>query len=243
MADVYLILGAEGSGRREVVRDLIDGGFEEDEIVAVAQAQTEPDSPEDKLLAARSGNRVFRYEQLRDIEPPAEAETLFIIAPGRSSPLDAVEAFGDWLRATGHVLARIITVVHCQLLYANPKLGLWHRACIHFSDVVLLNRREDVPNKWFSEFREAYEKEAYPCLFELVKKGRVKNPALVLEPQPRRLSLAFDTDIDAIDLLEIDEENLPEETIDLTRPTDPWLMRLPSGHWERSLPNIDDHLK
>ncbi|WP_309384618.1 hypothetical protein [Cerasicoccus frondis] len=238
MAEVYFILGAEGAGRREVVRDLIEGGFDDDEVVAVAQSLSEPASPADEQLEARGTNRLITYDDLRQIQTPEEAVALFIIASGRSNPLDAVEAFSEWLQISKQPLARIITVLHCQLLHQEPKLELWHRACIHFSDVVLLNRREDVPNKWFSEFRKPFESEHFPCLFEIVKKGRVKNPALVLEPQPRRLSLAFDDDLDAIDLLEIDEDDLPEETIDLTRPTDPWLVRLASGHWEKHLPDI-----
>ncbi|WP_309397095.1 hypothetical protein [Cerasicoccus maritimus] len=238
MAEVYFILGAEGAGRRGVVRDLIEGGFADDEVVVVAQHASESDSTATEQLEARASNRVLAYEELRHIQAPADAEAIFIIASGRGNPLDYLEAFGEWLQISGESLARIITVVHCQLLHAQPKLELWHRACIHFSDVVLLDRREGVPNKWFSDFKKPYEQDHYPCLFELVKKGRVKNPALILEPQPRRLSLAFDDDIDAIDLLDIDEDDLPEEPIDLTRPTDPWLVRLPSGHWEKHLPDI-----
>lgn len=242
MAEVYFILGAEGAGRREIIRDLIEGGFDEDEGVAVGMQRAEPESSDDAPLANRAATAVFAYDDLRQASPPLEVEAIFLVAPGRGNPLDAVEALSDWLHATGHTLARIITIVHCRLLHDHPKLEIWHRACIHFSDAVLLNRREDVPNKWFTEFRQHYEQEAYPCLFELVKKGRVKNPALILEPQSRRLSLAFDPDIDAIDMLDLDEDNLPEEPIDLTRPTDPWLKRLPSGHWERSLPDISEYL-
>ncbi|GHB93257.1 hypothetical protein [Cerasicoccus arenae] len=238
MADVYLILGAEGAGRREVVRDLIEGGFADDEIVAVGHCETEPDSPADEQLAARATNRIFAYATLAQSSIPEDAETAFLIAPGRGNPIDAVEDFSEWLSRTGHTLARIVTVVHCMLVSANPKLELWHRACIHFSDAVLLNRRLDVPNKWLSDFRLAYEQERFPCLFELVKKGRVANPALILEPQPRRLSLAFDDDIDPVDLIDFDEDDLPEETIDLTRPLDPWFVRLPSGQRERHLVDI-----
>lgn len=242
MAEVYFILGAEGAGRREVVRDLIEGGFAEDEQVAIALHTSEPATPVNDELTSRDATQLMTYEDLRQIQTPADAEAIFIVASGRGNPLDFIEAFGEWLEISGQSLARIITVVHCQLLHAQPKLELWHRACIHFSDVVLLNRREDVPNKWFSDFKKPYESDHYPCLFELVKKGHVKNPALILEPQPRRLSLAFDDDLDAIDLLEIDEDDLPEETIDLTRPTDPWLVRLPSGQWEKHLPDITKFL-
>jgi len=242
MAEVYLILGAEGAGRREVVRDLIEGDFDDDETVAILLAQSEPDSPADEQLAARAENHIARYAALTNAEAPPEARALFIIAPGRANPLDAIDAFAQWLKHSGHELARIITVVHCQLIHAHPKLNEWHRACIHFSDVVLLNRRENVPNKWFSEFREPYDRNRFPCLFEFVKKGRVANPALILEPQPRRLSLAFDDELEAVDLMEFDEDNLPEETVDLVRPIDPWLKHLSSGQWENALPDINECL-
>ncbi|MGE9297418.1 MAG: GTP-binding protein [Puniceicoccales bacterium] len=243
MAEVYFILGAEGAGRREIVRDLIEGDFDDDETVFVAMHESEPATPADEQLAARAQNRITRYNELASLQPPTEARAIFIIASGRTNPLDSVEAFKDWLEYAGHELARIITVVHCQLVYRHAKLAQWYRACIHFSDVVLLNRRQDIPNKWFADFREPYDQERFPCLFELVKKGRVTNPALILEPQPRRLSLAFDDDLEPVDLMEFDENNLPDETVDLVRPIDPWLKRLPSGYWENTLPNISDLLE
>jgi hypothetical protein len=50
------------------------------------------------------------------------------------------------------------------------------------------DRREGVANKWLSDFRAHFDGQFYPCLFELVKGGRVKNPALVLDPLARRMS-------------------------------------------------------
>ncbi len=63
---------------------------------------------------------------------------------------------------------------------------------MHFSDVVLLSHRLGVPNKWISDFQEHYRNKFIPALFEFVKDGRVKNPALVLEPQARRMTQVFD---------------------------------------------------
>lgn len=242
MAEVYLILGAEGAGRREVVRDLAEGGLDDDETAVIARHESEPDQPVDEQLTARPGNTVVPYANLSTLAWPGDPDVAFVIAPGRGNPADAVEAFHAWLKSSGQLLGRVITVVHCALLAAHPKLRTWHRACFHFSDVLLLNRREGVPNKWFSEFQEWLDEDRHPGIVERVKKGRLANPPLVLEPQPRRLSLLFDDDLDAIDFLEFDEDNLPEETIDLTRPADPWLARLPSGQRERPLPNISDFL-
>ena len=33
----------------------------------------------------------------------------------------------------------------------------WYDACVHFSDVVLLQRREGVANKWVSDFLKHHE--------------------------------------------------------------------------------------
>ncbi|MEO0796218.1 MAG: hypothetical protein AAFX93_13700 [Verrucomicrobiota bacterium] len=241
MADVYFLLGAEGAGRRDAVRDLIEGGLEEDEHALIALHTSEPDTSADEQFLGRTNNRVVSYEHLAGIEAN-DVDVIFIVAPGRGNPLDAIDDFQSWIRRSGHTLARIITVVHCSLLQANPKLQIWHDACIHFSDVVLLNRRNDVPNKWFSDFRAHFEQEHFPCLIELMKKGRVRNPALILEPQPRRVSLAFDDDIEAVDLIEFDEDNLPEEPVDLVKPADPWLVRVANGQWERHLPEISKFL-
>jgi hypothetical protein len=48
------------------------------------------------------------------------------------------------------------------------------------------------PNKWIGDFKGKFEHKFYPCLFEFVKEGRVKNPALVLAPVARRMSHVFD---------------------------------------------------
>lgn len=245
MADVYLILGAARSGRRDCIRDLIEGGFDKDAPVCVAYSENEHETGADEQLAARGATRVQRYGALCDVAADNEADALFIITNGRADPVDEVESFQAWLRANPqHELARIITLVNCTLLHNNPKLNAWYEACIHFSDVVLLGGRESVDNRWISQFEEPYKKQCYPCLFELIKKGGISNPALILDPLPRRLSLAFDTDLDAVDFLDIDEDgDMPEETITLERPLDPYFVRRsPGGAREKRLPDINDFL-
>ena len=63
-----------------------------------------------------------------------------------------------------------------------------------------------------------------------MKRGRVKNPDLILETVPRRISLYFDAEEE--DWLEEEEEEL-EAT-----PVDPYLERLPSGIRRKTVPDI-----
>ena len=87
-----------------------------------------------------------------------------------------------------------------------------------------------------------YEQECYPCIFDLVKKNnRVVNPNNILDTEARRISTIFD-DIDAIDLLEIDEDNLPDEIIDLEIPEDPYLVKNQDGKYTINIPQIIDIL-
>lgn len=245
MAYVYFILGAARSGRRDCVRDLIEGGFEKDAGIHVAYSENEDDTSADEQLAAREATTVRRYTSLETVDAEADSEAVFIVSDGRTDPVDQLELLQAWLRNNPqHELARIFTLVHCTLLHNNPKLSTWYRACIHFSDVVLLGKREGVDNRWITIFEEPYKKECYPCLFELIKKGGISNPALVLDPSPRRLSLTFDTDLDAIDFLDIDEEtDLSDEPITLERPLDPYFeRRSPDGPRVKRLPDINEFL-
>lgn len=235
---VYLILGARGAQRRAIVADLIAGYFDEGEPVEVALPAGEDDASDGiAALRKRATTGVVFVEAIEDL--PAPQLPLFILPPGDASPADGVEAFANWLRRHRIAPTRLLTVIHCRLQVEDPEVMTpWHRACVHFSDAVLLSRREGLAPTALQEFLAYFEKERYPCPIELVKKGRVPNPALVLEPEPRRMSLMFDADLEAVDFLEIDEDNLPEEPIDLKRPTDPYLERDQAGQRLKPLPDI-----
>jgi G3E family GTPase len=105
---------------------------------------------------ARLGE-VGRWTLAADIqveaEMPADATHVFVVFDGRMNPVDQIEGFKAWLADRAAEVARVLCVVNCQLLEQNPKLFAWYEACIHFSDVVLLNRREGVPNKWISRLQ------------------------------------------------------------------------------------------
>ena len=170
-----------------------------------------------------------------DVDP--ETTHLFILSDGRGDPIDLLEALNNWLPITPFELGRIITVVNCGLLDANAKLKRWYDACIHFSDVVLLNNRVGLSSKWVSGFKARLHQSSFPCHVELVKKGRVANPALVLYPEPRRISLIFDEEEN---LYADDDDASDEEAV--IRMEEPYFERLLSGRRVKELPDINKFL-
>lgn len=233
--NVYLVLGAADSGRREVVADLISAGLDESDRPGVLTEQDWGWSGEGQL----------------DAVWPEDVHTLFFLGDGRGNPVDLIEAIKPWLTAQGATLVRVITVVHCALLEQNPALGVWYDACIHFTDIVLLNRREGVSNKWVSDYRTSFGKSYLPCLVEMVKKDRVANPALVLDPQVRRLSHWFDDAaddggwqafIDSAEDVIIEDETEPEDTEDDLELEDEYLARNLGGTRRKVIPDIAQHL-
>lgn len=245
MADkplVYLILGAAGSGRREVVADLIADGLDETDRAAVLVAESEtPDAADAKLAS------VSRWQWTGEFilaTLPAGATHVFLITDGRGNPVDQLEAAKAWIEAQGAELGRVLCVVNCQLAEKQPSLLAWFDACVHFSDVVLLNRRDGVANKWLSDFRAHYESQFMPCLFEMVKAGHVKNPALILEPQARRMSQAFDEDQDWIftnaegEEIDEEEETDDDEEVEARPAEDPYFERRNGGRRVKEIPDI-----
>jgi hypothetical protein len=242
---VYFVLGAAGSGRREVLADLVTNGFTATAapVVLLAAAET-PDPGDDGLPVV--GRWRWADDRLETDLPPGTAPVL-ILADGRGNPVDQIEALKPWLAAQGAVLGRILCVVNCQLAAAHPPLLAWYDACVHFADVVLLAKREGVANKWLSDFRNRYRDQFLPALFEFVKGGRVSNPALVIEPQPRRLSHYFDEEGDwLIDGLAEDDDTEVEEgtsEVEVTEVVDPYLARHPGGRRKKELPRISEFLE
>lgn len=243
---VYVILGAAGSGRREVLADLIEGGLEAEDVAAVLLADTEAASPHDAALPALQ-RWTWIPEGAIAATLPAGATHVFFVTDGRRNPVDQIEILKAWIEAQGAELARIFTVVNVTLASQHPPLLAWYEACVHFSDVVLLNRREGVENKWVSDFLTHFKKQYFPCLFEFVKHGRVHNPALFLEPQARRMSHVFDEEPDWIftnaEGEEIDEQEETgdddeEEEIEAHQAEDPYLERRNGGRRVKELPDI-----
>jgi len=247
---VYLILGSPGSGRREVLADLLDGGLAEDDRAVVLLPAAERPEEADLRLGAVSR---WQWQDGHIVAlAPDGATRIFFVVEGRRDPVDQIEAFKLWFPGQGLELGRVIFVVDCTLAAAHPALHLWFDACIHFSDVVLLNRRDGVPNKWLSDFQARYKDQCLPCLFEFVKKGRVHNPRLLLEPQALRISHVFDAEPDWVVLneegeeIEADAEDedgaVGEEEVELVAKEDPYFVRFNGGRREKELPNLGKYL-
>ena len=237
---IYLILGAAGSGRREVVADLIDGGLGEGDRALVLVSADEAACEADASLGSPQR---WRWTEGR-IEAPAldGATHVFLVADGRRNPVDQVEAFQAWLPVSGGELARIVGVVHCALAAQHHELLAWFDACVHFSDVVLLNRRQGLANKWMSDFQARYAAQFLPCLFELVKDRRVKNPALVLEPQARRVSHVFDEELNWVVTGPDEDEAEGDEEVEADAEVDPYFERRPGGRRVKEIPDVAKYL-
>jgi hypothetical protein len=239
---VYLILGSAGAGRRAIIADLIEGGLGEGDRAGVMLSDAEQASDRDAQLP-----NVTRWHWDGEFikgSLPTELTHVFFVTDGRSSPVDQIEVFKAWLQAQGGELARVISVIDCQLAEKNPSLIAWLEACVHFSDIVLLNRREGVENKWLSDFQAHFKSQFIPALFELVKGDRVKNPGLVLEPQARRMSHVFDEEPDWIftdaegDEIDEDEEVEQDEEVEAKIAEDPYFERLNGGRRAKEIPDI-----
>lgn len=238
---VYLILGAAGSGRHDVVEDLALFGLDPEDRPQVFVAERrlgDPGESQREEGEKRGGAPWSMIAGNLQIEVDPETTHLFIVSDGHADPVDQVEALKDWLPITPFELGRIITVVNCGLLDANSSLRRWYDACIHFSDVVLLNNREGLSNKWVPAFKARLHQNSLPCHVELLKKGRVANPALLLYPEPRRISLVFD---DEEHLYPDDDDTSDEEAV--TQMIDPYFERLLSGRRVKELPYIKKYLE
>ncbi len=242
---VYLILGSRGGGRASVVADLIDFGLEREAESQLFVSETDVDAW-GRLPAVRHercGQSTYAWNGVESgLDLEASAKTVFVVADGLSDPADFVESFFSWLGGSGYELGRILTVADCLSIHGESKLLQWYDCCIHFSDVVLLNNRHGVSNKWVEEFKDRYRKEYYPCLFEFVKKGRVANPSLVLEPEARRISKLFDEADEWVFVDEEGEEEEPDEEEDEPDAgdpdRDPFLRKLVNGKREKVLPDV-----
>ncbi len=238
---LYLVLGAAGAGRRELLGDLIADGLDEADRGLVLLAETEPSDPAEAKLPPVAR---WSWNEDRSLSLPGtgDATHIFLVAEGRGNPVDFIEAAKQWLEGTKAAeLARILCVVHCQLVVQHPPLLAWYEACAHFSDVLLLSRREGVDNKWLSDFQARFRDQFYPFLIETVKAGRVKNPAMILEPQARRMSHAFDEEPNWV--IEADEEmEEGTEEIEAAPEEDPYLARWAGGRRVKELPDIRQFL-
>ena len=227
---VYLILGPNGSGRRALLSDFIDSLESKssvlyfkhrDEIINDYDSSLESQNSVSTVLWSVEGSKI-KHEPI-SVSP----SSIFFIAPASIDLADVIEGLKGWLSKNDCKLTRIITVIDCKNLSENSSQNSWYEAAVHFSDMVLLNRREGVSEKWIKDFVTEKKKQFHPTRFELVKKNRVNNPTDILDTQAYRTSLYFD------DLIPIEEDEF-EDLLPEDRKIDPYVERLESG--KRSKP-------
>jgi len=221
--------------------DLIGDGLGDGDRPAVLLSASEEPNAVDGMLPGLSRWSLVPEAGIEG-DFPGDATHVFIVVDGRRNPVDQIEAIKEWLGFRSAEVARVISVVNCQLAEKHPKLFAWFEACIYFSDVVLLNRREGVPNKWIGDFTGKFLGKFYPCLFEFVKEGRVKNPALVLAPVARRMSHVFDEQEWIAEDGEDEDEQEEGEEVEMKPEEDPYFERRTGGRRVHELPNIADYL-
>jgi len=225
-----------------VLSDLVEGLSEGDRPAFLFSGAETPD-PRDASFPG-----LLRWtlgpDNSVDAQLPPDATHVFILFDGRHNPVDQIEGWKSFLSDRVTEVARVLCVVNCQLAEAHPKLFAWYEACIFYSDVVLLNRRDGVSNKWMGDFRAKFEDKFYPCLFEFVKDGKVKNPALVLAPVARRMSHVFDELEWVVDEDEEEDEKEIEDGDEspMKPEEDYYLERRNGGRRVHEIPNIADFL-
>ena len=240
---VYMILGATGSGRRAVLLDLIDDGLAPDAVHVILVNDGESSDPADEQFPAL-GSWLWTCSTI-EADITTDVTHVFLISDGRVDPVDQLEALKPWVVQQDAELARIITVVNCQLGESHSAVLAWYDACVHFSDVILLNKREGVANKWISDFQARYRNQWLPCLMEFVKAGRVKSASVVLDPIARRLSHYFDEEQDWVISGAVNEDEAEgDEEIEVKMEEDPYFERHGEGDGRRmkEIPDIRKYL-
>ena len=237
MTPLVIVLGPAGSGRTDVVKELVENAWPEGKFIRVLREASEISDSQNT-----SDTWTFKDGQATLPQPSTE-DAAILITDGRRSAVDQMESLHRALSNSSWQLQRIVTVVDCPLAYRHTTAVEWYDACIHFSDAVILNRRWEVPGQWMSKFLETYENAFYPCVFvNLLKNGSMANPATVIQGEPLRLTHIFD-EIDAVDEMEFDEDNLPEEPFDLVRQPDKYFARDDFGRRLIAVPDIAPILK
>lgn len=242
MTNLYIFLGTPNCGRRAVLADLIRDGLDGETTVYIAEPERNAEAEKPLADVPATEIRSWKFDDANAIdlgEAHAAGDNAVFLTDGEDDPIDQIEALAALAKRLGWHVARVVTIVDCKFAAAVPASADWFAACIHFSDTVLLTNRND--NAWVKNFIDGYKKNCFPCLFELVKKNRVDNPARVLDSTPRRMTMIFDEQ-DPIYDIEFDEENLPEEPFDLVAPTDPYLETTDAGDRKIVIPRTGELL-
>lgn len=234
--EVYLVFGTRDSGRRALLLDLLEDQPDSDSTLYFQDTEM-PASEVDALLESKETLHRCDFA-LNDAKITHTAITLkgtpskiFFLPDETRDPADMAEGLQAWLKKNNCALTRVLSVIHCQRLFNQPNCQAWHDACMHFSDMVLLNRRERVETQWLQEWLSQQKKRFHPSRFEFVKKNKVGNPSYVLDHQVFRNSLFFDS-------LTPIEEDAFEEDAPADRKPDCYIERLENGRRAKPIPSL-----
>lgn len=233
---VYLIFGTRDSGRRAILLDLLSDLPNSENSLYFRDAETPPAKTDAELESIESLHSCqFSLNTCKiehaSISMKGSPSKIFFLPDETRDPADTVEGLQAWLKKNNCALTRVLSVVDCQRIFSQPESQSWHDACMHFSDMVLLNRRESVATQWLQDWLNAQKKIFHPTRFELVKKNKVRNPADVLDQQVFRKSLFFDS------LTSIDADAFEEDTPEDLKP-DLYIQRLENGKRIKPIPAL-----
>lgn len=244
MVNCYIFLGTPDCGRRAVLADLIRDGIAGTTTLYIAEPERDTNAESPLTNVPELTVKSWKFDDDLSIElDDDDSENCVLLADGEDDFIDQVEAFSALVKRKGWHVARVVTIVDCAFASCVPASADLLKACIHFSDCVLLTNRANVNNAWVKAFQDGYKKDCFPCVFELVKKNRVENPARVLVDEPRRLTQIFDEDRDPIYDMEFDGEKLPDEPFDLVNAIDPYFETTDAGTRKIALPKIAELLE
>lgn len=232
-----LLLSGPNPGRWKLVQETVRHALPKDEGANVYV------SPEESA-AARAffdrdrfsiGEWEVRAGRVAFSEPLAADRANLLVHGLPAFPDELLDGLVGGFRSSAFEMGRIATQVHCGWCSEHEEARAWFDGAIHFSDLVLLDSREAVPEQWVRDYQARFQRQRYPCLFDLVRKGLPKHPEWFFDSQPRRLSLVFDPD----DLSGLEPDPLADEDEDEARdaepPGDPYLRRNAAGERERPL--------
>lgn len=238
MTPLIIVLGPVGSGRAGLVQELVGNAWPAARSVRVLRAPTEAsaDHPPADRWELRDGAAV--------LPAPGTEDVAILVTDGRRSAVDQMEALHRTLFGSAQWrVQRILTVLDCPLAHRHEAVAEWYGAAVHFADAVVLTRRWEVPGQWLGKYLATFTDAFYPCLFvNLLKNGTLPNPAAAVEGEPLRMSHIFD-DIDAVDEMEFDEDNLPDEPFDLVRQPDKYFARDELGRRILNVPEMGEILR
>ena len=234
---VYLLLGPKGSGRRKIFLDLIQELLESSSILWFRHCSDSEASYAsinariEGLSSLECVQWTLENSKIKHSSIKANPDYIFFMAPADVDLAETIEGLKGWLNKNDCTLTRIITVIHSEMACHNAIALKWFEASMHFSDIVLLNKRELVEGKWVQDFISNYKKRYFPTRFEYVKKDQVSNPMDILDHQVYRNSLYFD------ELMPIEEDEIEELQSEDTK-EDPYIERLESGKRVKPIPTL-----